>query len=467
MKKIIKNLITKGVNLGNKSNDNKIVITTSFILLLASLVAFGRFAVFLYEGNAAFYLISLISSVIFYLIYVANTKGYHTFAKYSLILIGNLATGSKELISGGTSSQIYLILASYGVVFLLFNIKDYWKIIFALLIPITNTIIVLFFPNFLNPTPVLSLAVLNTDKYVGVISNIVISVAIIWYFVKQSDEIELKLNNVNELQRNLNLQLKEEVNLKEIAILERENAKQLLSEALDREIEINHFRNILIAKVSHEYKNPLTVINNSMFLLENYFEKNNKQSFISTISNIEQSIHQLNSGMSNLLAYSKIDSLDLEVKIVEYEILEDINSIIREVKYLDKSNKHQITVNCLYNEFKLQTDPNFFYQIAQNLIQNAVKYSPNGGKIIIDISSENDFFIMEVSDSGIGISEDDLKNLTKPFKRGSNVLAIKGTGIGLTIVKNWVELLKGKLEISSKLGIGSKFKVTLPMNLSV
>ena len=455
MKSFLKNIINKGVDFENGQNNSKILVTTNFILLAASLLAFARFIFFLYSSLPIFYLISLFSSILFFLIYLANTKGYYTFAKFALIVIGNAATCSKELISGGTSSQIYLILASYGVVFLLFNVRDYWKIVIALSIPTLNSVIVLFYPNLLYSTPYVSLEVLNFEKYVGVFSNVLISVAIIWYFVKQSNTIEEKLSDAN-------IQLTTEINLKEIAEKETEQAKELLSKSLDREIELNNFRNTLIAKVTHEYKNPLTIINYAISLLEQHYKKRNDEMFQDVIWRVEQSIDQLNSGMNNLLAYSKLENYEIEITYVELDIILEIKSIIKDLKFFDKLNKFDFILNCKQDEYFIKTDPNLIFQIIQNLLQNAVKYSPNGGTITIDVASLENNLILSVSDQGIGISEEDLKLLAKPFKRGKNVEGIKGTGIGLAIVKSWTELLKGKLEITSQLGVGSKFTATLP-----
>jgi len=340
-------------------------------------------------------------------------------------------------------------------VFLLFNVRDYWKIVIALSIPTLNSVIVLFYPNLLYSTPYVSLEVLNFEKYVGVFSNVLISVAIIWYFVKQSNTIEEKLSDAN-------IQLTTEINLKEIAEKETEQAKELLSKSLDREIELNNFRNTLIAKVTHEYKNPLTIINYAISLLEQHYKKRNDEMFQDVIWRVEQSIDQLNSGMNNLLAYSKLENYEIEITYVELDIILEIKSIIKDLKFFDKLNKFDFILNCKQDEYFIKTDPNLIFQIIQNLLQNAVKYSPNGGTITIDVASLENNLILSVSDQGIGISEEDLKLLAKPFKRGKNVEGIKGTGIGLAIVKSWTELLKGKLEITSQLGVGSKFTATLP-----
>lgn len=218
MKKLIAKLLSNGYKSDSIADESKIYAITNFILLLAAFVAFLRIFVFFYTGDISFALVSLFSSIAFISLYIMNTKGYHDFAKYALLFVGNLATGYKELTTGGEAGQIYLILASFGVVFLLFDIKDTKKFLLGLLFPTLNLLLNLILP-LVNPEIAekiivsmhssirLSNEIILKNKVTGVISNVVISVLIIWYFVKKSNDKEAQLIANNELLNKTNLDL--------------------------------------------------------------------------------------------------------------------------------------------------------------------------------------------------------------------------------------------------------------------
>ncbi|MGL5941938.1 MAG: sensor histidine kinase [Waterburya sp.] len=101
------------------------------------------------------------------------------------------------------------------------------------------------------------------------------------------------------------------------------------------------------------------------------------------------------------------------------------------------------------------------HHVLINLLSNAIKYSPNGSKIEFEILGEKEQVIIEIKDQGIGISEVDQPQIFEPFFRGSNVDSLPGNGLGLSIVKNLVQIHGGKIEVESKVGIGTKFSLTL------
>ena len=106
-------------------------------------------------------------------------------------------------------------------------------------------------------------------------------------------------------------------------------------------------------------------------------------------------------------------------------------------------------------------DPKLMHHIFGNLLSNAIKYSPHNSPVVFRIRREEDHFAFDVCDHGIGIPAVDLPELFEPFHRGSNVADIKGTGLGLTIVKKSVELHRGQIAVESEPGRGTCFHVTL------
>jgi signal transduction histidine kinase len=107
-------------------------------------------------------------------------------------------------------------------------------------------------------------------------------------------------------------------------------------------------------------------------------------------------------------------------------------------------------------------DEKLLHHIFSNLLSNALKYSPTGGEVRFDVRRENSSTVFEVTDQGIGIPPDEIGHLFESFHRASNVGAIQGTGLGLAIVKNAVDMHGGSIEVRSKLGEGTTFRVSLP-----
>jgi len=206
----IKNITTKGVKPGMTAHEEKGVIITNYILLLATGVAFFRIFLFLFTSDLFHSLMSVISTLLFLFAYYMNTKQYYDFAKFFLMVSGTLAPLLKELMSGGTGNQHFLIIASYGVVFLLFSLKDKVKLIIALLMPTTSIIITVFFSNIISEPVILSPETIKMEKFFGIMSASVIIVLVIWYFVKQSTNSELKLISTNNLLQQFNNEISEQ-----------------------------------------------------------------------------------------------------------------------------------------------------------------------------------------------------------------------------------------------------------------
>ena len=144
--KLIAKLLNKLIYNQDLSNYyDTTVVATNLIILLAILVSFFRVVLYSINSEFVYAYTSIVSCSCFCLLLILNHKGYYNFAKYFLLIVGSIATGYKELIAGGNGGQIYLILASFGIVFIIFDARDTKKLVYALLIPLTNTIITVFF----------------------------------------------------------------------------------------------------------------------------------------------------------------------------------------------------------------------------------------------------------------------------------------------------------------------------------
>ncbi len=204
MKNFFVNIINKGFDKDDVANSDKSIVITNFILLIASSLSSLRFILFATDKDFSYALVSFASAIAFFSLYLLNSNGFHDTAKFSLMAVGNIATGYKEMLSGGTAGQLYLILASVGVVFLLFDIKHKAKLAIALSIPLINIFLNVFFPTLIHEPLITNVKDAIFVKFIGVFSNIIISVLIIWYFVKKSSEIEIKLKDSNKQLNSIN-----------------------------------------------------------------------------------------------------------------------------------------------------------------------------------------------------------------------------------------------------------------------
>ena len=109
-------------------------------------------------------------------------------------------------------------------------------------------------------------------------------------------------------------------------------------------------------------------------------------------------------------------------------------------------------------------DEKLLRQILNNLLSNAINYSPENSNIYFKLASQDGEAVLEIQDEGIGIPLADQSRLFEPFHRGTNVSNIKGTGLGLAIVKRCVDLHQGRMIVASKIGLGTTFQVALPLN---
>ena len=246
-------------------------------------------------------------------------------------------------------------------------------------------------------------------------------------------------------------------------ILDITEIKKLQSKILNtlvKEKELNELKSKFISVASHEFRTPLTSILASADLLEMYGRKWTEEKYSVYIKNIQNAVEYMNELINDVSFVNKSDSDKIKLRPEEGNLYELAKSIFDNIKIsASKDTKLIFEYNIDQKVFKI--DGKLITQILTNLLSNAVKYSPDGGSVILTIGKEDDFILLEVSDNGIGIAEEDQKNLFEPFHRGINVGTIQGTGLGLSIIKKSAELHGGRLEVQSKLNEGTKVKVLL------
>jgi signal transduction histidine kinase len=231
-----------------------------------------------------------------------------------------------------------------------------------------------------------------------------------------------------------------------------------LRDALKKERELNDLKSRFVSMASHEFRTPLSTVLSSTELVEMYLDINNREKIDKNIGRIKKSVDHLNGILNDFLSLEKVETGKIEYKPQMIYFENFVEEILEEVRMSSKS-KQQIEVN-YSGEEKLNTDPFLMKNILFNLLSNAIKYSPDDKPIFFKVNNKSDELIVKVRDQGIGIPAEDQKNMFSRFFRASNVENIKGTGLGLTIVKKYAELMSGNIIFKSKEGEGTEFVVT-------
>jgi len=257
----------------------------------------------------------------------------------------------------------------------------------------------------------------------------------------------------------------------EIAI-SRYQAEAAMRQALEKEKEMREIKSRFISMVSHEFRNPLSTILTSTELLSNHNHQLTEAKRHEYINHIQNAVKHLNNLLTDVLVIGKADEYKIDFNPIPIDLEKFCKTLAAEMQ-ISASNKHELTFQCVCTcaapdgseiQQKLPCfDEKLLRHILTNLLVNAIKYSPKGGKIQFDLFCEPQEVIFRITDEGIGIPTADQENLFESFHRGSNVGRIPGTGLGLSIVKHYVELHGGEITFASKVGIGTTFIVTLPL----
>ncbi len=269
-----------------------------------------------------------------------------------------------------------------------------------------------------------------------------------------------QLKELNFTYENQNKQIKEQN--KRLLELHKElkiKAYELEKEKRNAE-ELTKVKSQFLAGMSHELKTPLTAI----LTLTELVKKNLKTSEnVERLSVVSRNGKKLLSLINNILEFSKIESGKIELQLEKFFISDLLNESVEQVKSLINEKPIEINVS-IEKEYELNTDKGKLEQIINNLFSNSVKYTKEGAINIFVTSTLDKILRIEVSDTGIGISEDDQKVIFDEFKQinSSSQMKNKGSGLGLSICRKYVDLLNGFITLRSEINKGTSITVSLP-----
>ena len=268
------------------------------------------------------------------------------------------------------------------------------------------------------------------------------------------------LNEIKKLNQGLEKRVEERTRELEEAVVKLDESRNEIIEALQKEKELNELKSRFVSMASHEFRTPLSTILSSTTLLEKYSDDEPEKK-IKHFQRIKASIKNLIEILESFLSLSKLEEGRVEsnpsyfeIDKFGHELVEDMGPLLAEGQQINY--KHT-------GAKEVFIDKQMLHNILLNLLSNAIKYSPPGKEICFTSEIKEEDIIFKVKDSGIGIPEDEQKHLFERFFRARNVTNIQGTGLGLNIVKKYVELLGGNINFESRSGEGTTFTVMIPI----
>lgn len=262
--------------------------------------------------------------------------------------------------------------------------------------------------------------------------------------------IKVKLNETlaktnGELKR-LNVELGEK----------NEEMKRLNEEVL----ELTHSRLVFFTNISHELRTPLTLIADPVeMLLEDTGIKGKSRELLKMVQRNALALQQL---VSNILDFRKIQNGKMDLKLYRFDIVKTLTMWVGDFQLTAerKQIRLHLDVDDLKGSHEMIADQEKISRIVFNLLSNALKYTPAGGEIFVSLKDEGANLRLDVKDTGKGISQDEADKIFERFFQAKG--AASGTGIGLALVKSFVELHHGEARVESELGKGSDFIVVIP-----
>jgi len=232
--------------------------------------------------------------------------------------------------------------------------------------------------------------------------------------------------------------------------------------ALNKEVELRDLRGRFMSMVSHEFRNPLTSITMAADMIQRYQDRMSSEQKQHRLNQIQSQVKQLQELLDDMMALLKAENIGPDFKATRLELVAFSRRLADEIA-LTSPELHRIEFHTTVEPLFINADEKLIRRALGNLLSNAIKYSPHGGTIGFNITQEKQCVCVQVRDQGIGIPEADLQGLFEAFHRAANVGDIPGTGLGLTITRQSVELHNGTLDVSSKLGEGTTFTIRLPL----
>ena len=309
----------------------------------------------------------------------------------------------------------------------------------------------------------------NTQKLVNIVMVIIIVIAMMfsvitvfvgWFLLRQKQQQELR----TEKEANLRLE-QYNIHLTQVND-ELRQAQVVAAEALQSAERASKAKTDFLSNMSHDIRTPMNAIIGITTLMKN--ELHQPEKLAEHLGKLETSGQLLLGIINNILDMSRIESGKTTLNVEKMNLSQQVSQLDSIIRQQAGQRRQTFTVNTHLQHENVLADPNRLNQVLMNILSNAVKYTPKGGHIRLEVEElpRNEHFAryrFVVQDDGIGMSEEFQKTLFDPFTREekSGTNKVQGTGLGMAITKSIVDLMGGTIHVESTTGKGTRFEVVL------
>ncbi|WP_442920366.1 sensor histidine kinase [Methanococcoides sp.] len=251
-------------------------------------------------------------------------------------------------------------------------------------------------------------------------------------------------------------------------ITERKKAEYVLQEKIKAET-MNLEKSKFLANMSHELRTPLNAVIgfSEMLMLGTFGTLNEKQT--KYVDNITSSGKHLLDVINDILDLSKIEAGRMELQPKEFDVPSTIEEVNMLLASMAVKKRIDISTDLADNTIVIEADKTKFKQVLYNLLSNSLKFTPNNGTVVVSANVKDEMLYVSVKDSGMGIAKEDIGAIFSPFRQLEEMSSKvqQGTGLGLTLVKRFVEMHGGEIWVDSEIGKGSTFTFTMPLKSDI
>lgn len=276
----------------------------------------------------------------------------------------------------------------------------------------------------------------------------------------QKEQLEKITSDVLKLNVELENKVSERTLILQEALRELEMSQIDLSKALNEEKELNEIKSRFISMASHEFRTPLSTILSSAALISKYGRFEDSAQREKHVHRIKDSIKHLTGLLEDFLNLGKLEEGKVVREVVYFHVEDFFKDVVEELETSLKKGQEISLIS--EGESYFTTDKRLLKNVLINILNNAIKFSEADQQINVKIDNMGHKLSFEIRDKGIGIAVEDIPHLFSTFYRGKNAMNIHGTGLGLHIVKRYVDMLEGDITLTSHLNEGTTCNIRLP-----
>ncbi len=233
--------------------------------------------------------------------------------------------------------------------------------------------------------------------------------------------------------------------------------------------EVDQLKSKFFANITHEFRTPLTVILGMTSSIRSDAQKVNLEEAEKPLEMIQRNGENLLQLVNQMLDLAKLESGNLELQLEQADVIPFVKYLGESFQSLAEQKEINLTVYAETDQLEMDFDGEKLSVIISNLLSNAVKFTPQGGKIVVHLNTsannDSEYFLVKIKDNGVGIPEEEIANIFNRFYQvdGSSSRQGEGTGIGLSLCKELIELMNGTISVKSSPGKGSEFTIEIPV----